>query len=404
MGLDKRVVGAQLQIGDSELPTFTTEAVLRKIEAAEKLAGLTRLLFMPSRDADLNRKVLAHCRARGVEAYLWYNVLNDNDIMPEPDELAVDAFGGRRVADTATWRDIGTLSEPFAFSCPANEKYAKLILAKCERLLPDYDGLFIDYIGYPLPSLGLESMFTCFCDTCMKREPRLKQWRANLGDLRDRSASWNDADLEKLHDFRGVQRAYGFEDFNVYRMELITRLVGRFGELARGMGKGFGVDVVCPALAVTAGHDFAALGAMADWLKPRIYLSTYGPSSLPLEYYCLGMGIKTWAKGASIPAVMDMIGRSMDMGLPDHMHRLTESYFSHETARIQIERSIERSGGTVYPGVEMTLHPDYETFLNGKAVAGFVDAASRTPGLVMSWNLLFMPDEFMRRVGELPPL
>lgn len=396
-----RVISAQLRVGDSESPGHDLHAVLAKLDAAQKLAGLTRLLYLPSRDAKMNQGVLRHCRDRGVEVYLWYKVLADNHIMADRDELACDAFGKVGSGESGVWDFIHHTEETYLFACPRNEKYNTLLLGKCEQMLESFDGLFVDAIGYPLPSLGLEATFTCFCPVCMDLEPRLADWRRRVYELRDMLVSCTDVDFAKFGNFIGLAKEFGLLEFFTYRTNLISELTARYATLARNAGKGFGVDVLSPALAFLAGHRFSDLGRLADWLKPRIYCHTYGPSSIPLEYYCMAAGAQKWASRATNTAIMQFISRSIDIEMPGNLHNLTHTYLPPEAAKSQIRKAFENATAPIHPGIECSLHPDFETELNEETIRGYLLAAADAPGLVLSWNLLFIPDNFLKLVGKI---
>lgn len=396
-----RIISAQLRVGDYESPSHDLTAVLAKLNAAEKLARMTRLLYLPSRDEKMNQGVLQHCRDRGIEVYLWYKVLADNHIMADRDELVCDAFGKAGSGESGVWDLIHHTDETFLFACPRNEKYNSLLLNKCEQMLESFDGLFVDAIGYPLPSLGLEATFTCFCPVCMEREPRLADWRRRVYELRDTLVSCTDVDFDKFGNFIGLAREFGLIDFFTYRTNLITALTERYAKLARSANKGFGVDVLSPALAFLSGHRFSDLGKLADWLKPRIYCHTYGPSSIPLEYYCMAVGAQKWASRATNTAIMKFISRSTDLDMPGSLHNLTHTYLPPEAAKSQIRKALANATSPIHPGIECSLHPDFETELSEETIRGYLLSAVDAPGLVLSWNLLYIPDTFLQLVGEI---
>ena len=401
MDQGKTLISGQLQIGDAELPTFGKEDVLARIDAAYKLAGLRRILYCPSRNADIDAAVLRHCRKRNIEIYLWYKILNDNALLPEEDEQIVDAFDNTGPGETGAWKPAFDSNEMHFLACPANRNYNRLVLNRCRQLLKEYDGLFIDSLGFSLPSLGLETLFTCFCPSCLEREPQLEQWRQRIRELRERVVSADDEEAERWGTLAGLAREFGLDGFFDHRLRLITELAAEYAGLAHELGKGFGIDVVSPALSRLAGHDLKKLSAMADWIKPRVYCHTFGPSSIPLEYYCLAIGAKSWAKRVEIPTLMEFIGRSIDLEMPANMHSLNQSYLSPAAAGREIEKAVAAAGeDRVFPGIECCLHPDYETGLNEETIADYLEAAKNAPGIVLSWNLLFIPDVFLKMVGK----
>lgn len=399
MSEGKQIISAQLRIGDEDR-ALGVAGTLAKIDAARDLAGLDRLLFQPSRDRSTNDAVLEHCRKRGVEVHLWYKVLTDNEIIPEKDELTRDAFGKRGAGETGVWGPIFHIEESFRFACPRNVKYAKLLLTRCENLLHEYDGLFVDYIGFPLPSLGLEAVFTCFCPSCLAIEPKLEEWRARIFEMREYVMTCSDDDFARWGDFSGQARAFGFLELNAFRKRAISQLVERYAALAKKHGKPLGMDVLNPALAYLAGHDYPVLEKLADWIKPRIYCHTHGPSSLPLEFKCMALGIKKWCHRASQRAVMEFIGRSTGISLPQNLMQLNESCLPPGVATDLIARSLADIHAPTHPGIECSLHPEFDTDLDAEKVRSYLDAAAPAPGVVLCWNLLHIPDEFLRVVGK----
>ncbi len=397
----KRTISGQLRIGDNDLRTHLIPDILARIDAAQKLAGMNRVLFLPSRDKDINQTIVKHCRKQGLEVFLWYKVLTDNVIMPERSELGQDAFGGN-AGESGVWNRIFQSDETYLFACPTNEKYASLLLNRCRQKLDAYDGLFADCIGYPLPSLGLEAIFTCFCASCRAREPRLKEWAVRVREMRESIESATDEDLERWGTFAGQARVFGLTGFYSYRTRLITALAERYASLAREMGKEFGLDVLAPALSFFAGHDYAALGEFSDWLKPRIYLHTFGPSSIPLEYYCMGIGGSSWARRVSMPVLMRFISRSIGLDMPHSLHNLTQSSLTGDAAQSQIRQAVRMTGTAVHPGIECSRHPEFDSDVDEHTIRSAAKATAEAdcPGAVLAWNLLYMPDSFLRIVGD----
>ncbi len=397
------LIASQLRIDDAECTLFGEAEVIARIDAARKYAHLGLLLYSPSGNLTLDHAIFHHCKKRGIAVYLWYNVLFDNAILPEADEQVVDAFGGTGPSDTGEWHAARGAAELRFLACPSNPGYNRLVRNRCRQLLADYDGLFIDAVGFALPSFGLEMQFSCFCPSCLAREPRLEVWRGRVHELRERLVSADDGELDRWGTFAGLAEAFGLRDFFAHRARLVTALAEQYAALAREAGKPLGIDVASPALAWLAGHDLRRLAAVADWIKPRIYCRTYGPSSIPLEYRSLAMGAKGWAQRAGMPALMRFIGRSIGLEMPESVYSLDQAYLPASAACREMERAAAAAGGNrVFPGVECSLHPDFETSLDEATVGECLAAAAGAPGVVLGWNLLFIPDAFLKIAGGSP--
>lgn len=400
MNINSRVISGQLRLGDAEVTSFGASGIIGRIDAAARLAGMTRLLFLPSQSPSLNAAVFAFCRERGIELYFWHKVLSDNAIVPDEDELNVDAWGNRGSGESGVWAPIFAGDESYRFACPRNERYVNLLLGRCRQALSSYDGLFLDYIGFPLPSLGLEALFTCFCPACAAAEPRLPEWRRMIRELRECVVSASDADLDRWGTFEGVVRAFGLRDFFRFRRASVTALVRKFSDMTWEEGKALGIDVLSPSLGALGGHDYGALGRRADWLKPRIYLRTYGPSSIPLEYYCMALGMSKWGKRFTLPALLDFIGRSSNVPLPRSLHRLHSEFLSPAVAAAELAAFRRLTSAPAHVSVECSSHPEYETLLDPRVIREYLSYVGDAEGLVLTWNLLFVPDDYLRLVGD----
>ncbi len=395
-----KVVSAQLRVGDGDIPSYRLNEILAKIGAARQLAGLSRLLFLPSHDQAVNDSIRDYCSENGIEVYFWYKVLSDNDIVPENNEVVEDAWGKRGVGESGLWNHIFNGEEVYLFSCPANTKYNQLVLNRCRQSLAGYDGLFVDFFGYPLATLGFEALFSCFCPSCQAADPRVADWRRSILDLREMMVSCTDSDLKKWGTFDGIIESIGLMDWARFRTGLVSNLVGNYADAARERGIPLGVDILAPALAGWGGHDYQALGKHATWLKPRIYCRVHGPSSIPLEYYCAAMGLKKWARRLTMPAILQFIGRSIGLTMPENLHNLTPQFLPDQAARDQIVAAVAASDAPMHPSIECSLHPDYESGLTEEVVRGSVEAARDAEGIVLGWNLLYVPDQFLKVVGD----
>ncbi len=400
MTTGRRIIGAQLRVDDSELTSRDSADILKKIDAARDLAGLGRLLFRLTPRRALNDAILSHCRKRGIEIYLWHTALANTPIIPEREELVENAWGGRGVGESGVWSHLSGAEENYIFACPRNAKYTQLLLSRCAQALPDFDGLFLDCSGFPLPSQGIEAIFSCFCPSCMEVEPRLAEWRRRAVEMREYAASASDAELRKWGTFTSVLSAFGLWELFEFRRQSATLLAKRYADLAKRLDKPFALDLVCPALSLFAAHDYAELGKLADWIKPRVYYRVFGPSSIPLEFYCFTMGMMSWGKRYTIPEVLAYIARSTGLEMPASVHALSQDFLPPRAVFGEIARAEMATPCPIHPGIEFSPHPDYDTGLDRGAIKAALDAARHSPGFVMSWNLMYIPDEFLRFIGE----
>ncbi len=399
-GNGKRIISGQLRLGDSELSRFQLDDIIAKINSAQLLTGLNRIIFLPTRNQAINNRVLSHCRKLGIDVYLWYKILSENDIIPELDERSEDAWGRRGSGESGVWTRIFESEETYMFACPRNAKYNNLLFNRCAQMLGKFDGLYLDCIGFPLASLGLEAVFGCFCPDCRKQEPKLEEWRERVLEFREAAVSASDADLEKWGTFERLAAAFGLADFFHFRQESVRNLCSRYADLARKSGKGVGLDLLSPSLAFMGGHNYHKLGGVADWTKPRIYFRVFGPSSLPVEFYSLTMGMIAWGKRYTIPGVLRFIERSTGLKMPTNVHSLAQNYLPDHTYVTELNKAKSLAACPLHLGFECSLHPDYNTGVSEESLKTFLSYSTGSAGLVLTWNLLYVPDNFLRVIGR----
>lgn len=400
MSAGNKIISAQLRLGDAELTAFSLERILAKIDLAKKWAGLGRILLYPSRNPLVNQQVIDHCRKRGIEMYLWYRVLADNDLLANRDELIETAWGQRGYGESGIWNKLEHSEEAYIFGCPRVDKYNNLLKARCRQILEPYDGLFADCIGMPLPSAGHEALYSCFCPVCLEKTPELAAWRQYARNIREHMMSASDADLDRWPTMLDLVKSFGLGDFFAYRARIIGELAADYAAIARDMGKRFAIDALAPALVSMGGNNYAEFGRVADWIKPRIYCRIFGPSSLPLEFYSLTLGMVAWGRRYSIPAILAFIERSFGVPMPRNVHALAQNYIPDHTAADELAKARALTPCPIHPGFEFSIHPDFDTSINADGIRNYLKAAADAPGLVMTWNLMYIPETFMRLVGE----
>lgn len=397
----KQRVLAQLVLGKAEQERYAARQVLDRLRAGADLAGVDAMLFWPSRRPELDGMVRDEARRLGMELYLWLPVLADAGRDPDPSEQTVDAWGTTGHGVSGAWQGLGKGDETFLFACPLAPDQLSRAEARMRDELPDYDGVFLDRIRYPSPANGLESIFTCFCPRCLERYPEAAKWREFAHELREKIASAVDADLRRWGDWNGLIRSFGHDPMITGCAVIIEEMVSRFSARARGMGKKVGLDLFSPSIAWLVGQNYSLLGEHADWIKPMSYCHAKGPAGLPLELACLARGLLAWSQHLSKDEIMYFMGRTFpNAGLPSTAAELEKKGLSEKAAGKELSLAAKQTTATLYPGFECVNHPDFDLEMTEKGVRAYLDAYAAAPGVVLSWNILYTPNSFLRVVGE----
>ncbi len=404
MSGNERIVGAQLAIRDSKLSRFTIGDIFDKIKAARELAGISLITIWPHFDREVNIEVIDFCRKLGIKVYLWYPVLADNDIVPETDEMTENAWGHIGRGDQGVWKGFGDSDDTYIFACPRyHSRYNRLLLNKFKKLLADYDGAVIENIRYPTPASGIEAVMSCFCPICSREEPRTAEWRRLILDMRRQFESATDRDLEKWDTVEGMFTHFGLSDFWRSKEDVIVELATQYANVAKDNGKEFALALLSPALTFLAAQVYERLTPLADWVRPLVLCRARCPSGLRVEITSMLKGMVAWSQSLTVPAIMDFFSRSTGLILPRDFYAVEEYGLSASLAFGEVARAIKLSKCQVYPEFEfMRENSDYRMDTRDKDVDTYCEAikANKVGGFFMGWNLMFVPDDYLRLAGR----
>lgn len=392
---------SQLVAGKSEQSRFSIEAMAAKLKLAKDRIGLDTVLFWPSRNRELDASLRGCCRDLGMGLYLWYPVLADTGGDPLEAEMVVDAWGGKGQGKSGCWGGLATPGdENFLFACPRAEGVHNKNIARLELELPDYDGVFLDRIRYPSPANGLEMLFSCFCPRCLDAEGEAVYWRKSALEARKWLECASDGDLERLDGLIHLFRDFGLDRFFANKAKTIAKMTAPYVKLAMKSDKTIGLDLFSPMLSALVGQDYEQLGALSDWVKPMSYCHARGPAGLPLEIVCLVRGLTAWGRGLSESAVMDFVGKSFSLtGLPRSAESLEMNGLREDVAGREFNRANRIVHGRVYPGFECVQHPDFSLNMTEAEISRYLSSLSSAPVLILSWNILYTPESFMKVVA-----
>ena len=396
----RRLIG-QMVLGGAERRRFAVAEVLEKLDMAAGAAGMDSLILWPSHDAAIDRRVREHVRKLGLELYLWLPALADAGVDPKPGEMTEDAWGDKGHGRSGAWRGLGHGDESFLFACPRSVPQMDAALRRCREELPEYDGVFLDRIRYPSFANGLETQFTCFCRRCRREDPDWEARREKVETLRRSLATADAGLLRAWGDVRGLYGSVGLEWLPDARAAAIGRLVGTLSRQARDLGKKVGLDLFTPSLAPTVGQRYRELAEQCDWIKPMSYCHAKGPAGIPLELASLARGIMAWGPGLDEADVVAFVARSFSLpGVPAGIGELENGGVDEAYAGREYAIAAGMAGCPVYPGFECVRHPDFDLDMTEDGVRRYLAALTDAPGAVLSWNILYSPEPFLRIAGK----
>ncbi len=332
------------------------------------------------------------CGRHGSELYLWLPILT----------------GHRSLRPHPTWRVVALDGKPagppdqaieFTFMCPNQPEVLEGVLKSLDAALASggFQGVFLDRIRLPSPSLGLTRNFGCFCEVCRAAAARsgfdliearqvLLEQLATPEGRRSATASLMSPPAQDEDAANGSLRR--LLDF---RLQSNTAFVKSVAQAVRARRLKVGLDCFAPTLTRMVGQDLGALAGQADWIKVMTYARAFGHAALPFEV----IGLTDWlikAGGITEDAALECIARAAQWTLPGSREVIRNGGLPASILTEELRRG--RSGGArrLLAGIELLEIPDvsrldrHQIQIDAQAVhAGAPD------GVVLSWDLWHMP-------------
>lgn len=259
----------------------------RILEALPPARHIDELIVGWSEEPELYQWLRAYTRRHGIRLWIWFPVFAEH---PEGEGL-------RPQINIATGRPFETTcfdgDEQFGFFCPTDEQLPQTLLSRFDAVYGDVhpDGVFLDRIRFPsMAQNGLESLFGCHCQACVRWYEENGLPAAVLADCYQRIRS-RGLDMSCLNPLGivGYQRGnYSFSDLEFslllsLKCRRITRTLSALIAGFRERGLKIGLDLFPPFLAPFVGQDYCALSSLADLIKPMLYRLTDTPAGMGFE-------------------------------------------------------------------------------------------------------------------------
>jgi hypothetical protein len=384
-----------------------------KLATAKEALNLDALMIwsdIDKKDLDLVREI---CRDFKIKTYLWYSILADISGFKVEQEQAVETFDGLRgYGKNGCWDKLGEGEEDFLFLCPNDEEHIRRIFDQYQNKIKEsgFDGVFLDRIRFPSPSSGFELLFSCFCKSCWnkfydKYSEDLKGYRNQAKTVFKKFKTIDVNYLQTCQSFSDIIIRDNLEKFYNFRKQNIYQVAKIFADKAKQMGKLVGVDLFAPSLAPLVSQDYQLLAKTCDWIKPMIYCHTSSPAGLPLELYCFIRAIldinPTLDEGQLIQEISRMIGVDLPTQINDLLKNgISEHIICSEMQKIK-EFNLPEKVDT-YVGIEAVQIPKVCN-ITEKILKKYLELFIKTDtkGIILSWNLLKIPDENLKLAGDI---
>jgi hypothetical protein len=343
------------------------------------------------------------CALQGADLYLWQPLLTAHGpFRPDP-----------------TWQVVALDDQPivgyehkpeFTFVCPNQPAARESALQHLSSAIAGgyYQGVFLDRIRYPSPAGDLARQLGCFCDACraLARQadldlPLIQQDLLRLLATRE----GRQAVTRRLLSASSVQEPQGplqsLEHWLQFRQRSISSIVKQAAEVAIARGLTVGLDCYSPTLARMVGQDLPALAGYCEWIKVMTYARAYGPASLPFEILGLADGLMG-SDGESELEAMTCLTEATGWPLPTRREELWHAGLSPAILTEELRRGRVSHAHQLLAGIELVEIPGVAE-LNADQIRTDSEAvlAGAPDGVVLSWDLLHMPEDRIRLANSL---
>lgn len=385
----------------------------KKLAIAKEALNLDALMIwsdINKKDLDLVRRI---CRDFKIKTYLWYPILADIPDFKIEQEQSVETFGGLRgYGKNGCWDKLGEGEEDFLFLCSSDEEHIRRIFDQYQNKIKEngFDGVFLDRIRFPSPSNGFELLFSCFCKSCLNKfynnyGEDLKGYRNQAKTVFKNFKTIDVNYLQTCQSLSDVIIRDSLKKFYDFRKQNIYQVLKMFADKAKQMGKLVGVDLFAPSLAPLVSQDYQLLAKTCDWIKPMIYCHTSSPAGLPLELYCFIRAILDINPALDEGQLIREISRIIGVDLPTQINELLKIGISEHIICSEMQKIKEFNLPEeidIYIGIEAVQIPEVcniDRSILKKYLKSVIKADSK--GIILSWNLLKIPDENLKLAGDI---
>lgn len=385
-----------------DLENLSPKQAVETLRSTFDLLPVTHLLIgwqVPGAVLEACRKETERAK---VKLMRWQPLLTGDGGLQPQSEWQVVGLAGSTVP--------GFLDKPeFTFVCPNNPLVVAQAINRIKEVIQVglYDGLFLDRLRWPSPSVHPLQNLGCFCRHCQNNAVDVG---INLVDLQKQILQLATTSAGKV---ALVQSLLGENELQMggdrsaltrwlsFRAESITFLVENVAGLVRASELEIGLDCFSPGLTRLVGQDLTSLSVYTDWIKVMCYAHTLGPAGLPFEISGL-LDFVTQEGGLTQTEALVKLGSWMNMPLPVDRRQLLAVGLNAEALAIDLAAGIQRARVPILAGLELVDMPGV-TSLNEQQILRDHRAAKATgvAGLAISWDLRHIPRKWLALVSSI---
>ncbi len=379
-----------VQYLESPYPDATPARVRRRLRQAFERLPINSVLLGWELTPAIEEAVAEETARQHARLYRWQPLLTGDAHTDLPPEWAVCGPDGNPIPGHAGMPE-------FTFICPNRSAVADFLSERVESAAATglFQGLFLDRIRFPSPSLDPGRALACFCKHCTRLAADMG---LDLGSVRQSIPALPEKTLLQSLLGHPTEAGSSLESLLDFRSASITRTVQRVAKQARALNLSIGLDCYSPALTRMVGQDLSELDGCADWIKIMTYPRVFGPAGISFEM----LGLADWLiqHGMAEPEAMQVLRQASGLPVPGTRSELRRSGLGSETIAQEIQRGYEQGVTKLLAGIA-TVGLENIHQSTPEQIQADLEACRSADGLVISWDLWLTPLEYFDRIQTL---
>jgi hypothetical protein len=376
--------------------------VVERLRAAYERLPFSHLLIgwcLPPRLLDLCR---AEAERLGIRFLRWHPLLTGDGVFQPRLAWQVSGATGQVIR--------GYEDRPeFTFVCPNNPDVQEAVSTRLQRLNQHghYQGFFLDRVRFPSPTADPVRDLGCFCEHCRRKAA---DFGLDLGQIQSvilERTREEDGRVSLVQALLGAKGGYADEALIAslqplleFRCRSVSDFVAMIAARLNDAHMEIGLDCFSPGLTRMVGQDLESLSAHVNWIKLMTYAHTCAPAGLPFELSRMLDYLVTTTRFKPAEA-LSLISASLGLPLPSTREALVKDGLSPQALMSEVRRGVESCKPPVLAGVELVdlgislQLRQFQITTDLEALRG-----SGAAGLALSWDLLYMPLEWLSLVNQ----
>jgi hypothetical protein len=335
----------------------------------------------------LEEAVAEEAEYQHAQLFRWQPILTSDAHTSLPSEWATKGPSGNTINGHAGLPE-------FTFICPNNNAVADFISERVEIAAATglFQGLFLDRIRFPSPSIDPFRDLACFCRHCTRVAADIE---LDLEYVRRYIQSLPVETIVRCLLGKTAEAGSPLDSLLNFRASSITRTVRMISKQAQTLKLSIGLDCFSPALTRMVGQDLSDLGGLAGWVKIMTYPRVFGPAGIPFELLNFINWLTRYGMGEN--EAIQLLAEASGLPLPANKTDLRRAGLESKMITQEIQHGKELGLTNLLAGIAMVNMKSVHTSSSEKIQAD-LEACKNSDGLVISWDLWLTPLDYLDKV------